>query len=344
MHALRTATAVAVCLVCVEMLHLNQPGLAVWSAYMVLVQYSFTSFQKGVERILGRGLGIIAALVLGTLTRNAWGLGYVLEMLAIAPLFYIYFSGRLSYTFLNAGLYLAAVMEISRTQPVTLFSQAGDLFFAIVVGVAVAVAVNWLSGAEHDVAIHTEGEPLFPLDGDRLRHSIMLTLTVALVQVVSHYLELSTTTSLVSVMLLTITPDFQSLLHKGELRLAGALLAILFAIGAILLLSRIPSLPLLVALMFLGTFLAVAMARTSENWGYAGLQMGLVLPMILVTPHPEASPLASGLARVAGVLLAIGASLLVGLVWAAFLPSPPLPLVAATQTRPTTGGPPVRPG
>ena len=100
-------------------------------------------------------------------------------------------------------------------------AQAGDLFVAIVVGVAVAVLVNWLTSAEHDVTIHTEGDPLWPMDGDRLYHSVMLTVTVVVVQLASHYLQLSTTTSLVSVMLLTITPDFQSLLRKGELRVAG---------------------------------------------------------------------------------------------------------------------------
>jgi uncharacterized membrane protein YccC len=303
----------------------------------VLVQYSFTSFQKGVERILGRGSGILVALVLATLTRNAWGLGWVLEMLALVPLFYIHFSGRLAYTFLNAGLYLAAVMEMARSDPASVNSQAGDLFVAIVVGVAVAVLVNWLSGAEHDVSIRTEGEPLLPVDGSRLRHSVMLMLTVALVQVASHLLKFSTTTSLISVLLLTITPDFQSLLRKGELRLAGAGLAIVFACGAILLLMRIPSFPLLVVLMFLGTFLATTMARTSDRWGYAGVQMGLVLPMILVVPQQEFGTLTTALARVAGALLAIVASILVGLIWAALFPTPPLPLLGPAQPSPASG-------
>src|SRR4029079_18247829 len=77
MRAIRTAVAVAICLVCAERLHLRQAGLAVWSTYMVMVQHSFTSFQKGVERILGRAAGILIALVLAALTRDAWGLGFV---------------------------------------------------------------------------------------------------------------------------------------------------------------------------------------------------------------------------------------------------------------------------
>src|SRR5258708_3928373 len=181
MHALRAAAAVAVCLICAEWLHLQQPGLAVWSTFMVMVQYPFTAFQKGVERVLGRGSGILIALVLATFTRNAWGLGLVLELLAIVPLFYVHFSGRLAYTFLNAGLYLASVMEIARTDPATVTAQAGDLFLAIVVGVVVAVLIAWISAAEQEVVIHTEGEPLWPIDRSRLLHSVMLMLTVGLV-------------------------------------------------------------------------------------------------------------------------------------------------------------------
>jgi uncharacterized membrane protein YccC len=324
--AIRAATAVAICLVCAERLHLQQPGLAVWSTYMVMVQYSFTTFQKGLERIVGRGAGILIALILATLTRNAWGLGFALEMLAIVPLFYVYFSGRLSYTFLNAGLYLAAVMEISRTAPETATTQAGDLFSAIVLGVTVAVLVAWVSGAEKDVTIHTEGQPLWPLDYDRLVHSVMLMLTVALVHLVSHVLRLSTTTTVVSVMLLTITPDYQSLLQKGGLRLVGAALAILYATVSLVLLVRQPSFPLLVFALFLGTFLAVAVARGSARWSYAGVQMGLVLPMILVVPHQEFGSLASAFTRVGGAMLAIAASMVVGVVWAAVAPSPPLAL------------------
>jgi uncharacterized membrane protein YccC len=130
-------------------------------------------------------------------------------------------------------------------------------------------------------------------------------------------------------MLLTITPDYQSLLRKGELRLAGAGLAIIFATITLLLLVRRPSFPLLVAALFLGTFLAVALARNSERWSYAGVQMGLVLPMILVTPHQELGSLAGAFARVGGAVLAITASIVVGLVWAAVAPTPPLPLVKA---------------
>lgn len=323
--ALRVALAVSICLICAERLHMAQSGLAVWSTYMVIVQHTFSTLQKGIERILGRGLGIFLALVLATLTRNAWGLGFVLEMLAIVPLFYFYFSDRLAYTFLNAGLYLASMTEIARSHPDAATTMAGDLFAAITLGVVVAVLVDWISGAEHDIALHTEGKPLWPLDRDRVLHSLMLMFTVALVQLTSHVLHLSTSAAIVSVMLLTITPDYQSLLRKGELRIAGAALAILYAMVALVLLVHRPSFPLLVGMLFLGTFLATLLAQNSDRWSYAGLQMGLVLPMILVAPHEEFGSLSGALARVGGAVLAMAASIVVGIAWALLAPAPPLP-------------------
>lgn len=332
MHALRGASAAVICLICAEWLNLEHAGLAVWSTHMVTVKYQFTTFQKGFERAFGRGVGIFGALAIAALTRDAWLLSYALEMLVILVLFYIYFAGRLSYTFLNAGLYLATTLEMSHAEPDTAIAQGWDQFVSLVVGVSVATIVTWLFSDEREVKLHTEGEPLWPIQREWVLHSIMLTSTVALVLLVTQILQFSTSTTLVSVMLLTITPDYQSLVRKSELRTAGAVLAIIFASAALVLLVRRPSLPLLMAALFLGTYLAVMLARTSSRWDYAGVQMGLVLPMILVVPHHEFGSLSGAFARVGGALLAIAASLAVGLVWAALVPAaPPMPLAKAAK-------------
>jgi uncharacterized membrane protein YccC len=333
-HALRVALACTICLIVAEYFQLDQPGLAVWSAYMIMVQFTFTTFQKGIERILGRGLGIVIALLIATLTRNAPELGFVLEMLAIVPLFYVYFSDRLSYTFLNAGLYLAAVMQAARQVPDSVFPLAWSLFVAIVFGVIVAVLTSWITGSESDMMIHTEGEAIFPLDRHRINHSIMLMLTVATAQITSHFLHLSATTALVSVVMLTITPHFQSLFWKGTLRLEGAILAILYSFIALGVLIRIPSFVLLAVFVFLGIFIAVSLARQSDDWGYAGLQMGLVLPMIMIMPHHQFGSIQNGLERVVGVLVALGSSIIVGFLWAALSPTPPLPILPPASTLP----------
>src|SRR5246127_1311169 len=65
-HALLTAIATVGCLVLAEGFGREHANLAVWTTYLVTVQFTFTRFQKGLERVLGRGLGILAGLVLTT--------------------------------------------------------------------------------------------------------------------------------------------------------------------------------------------------------------------------------------------------------------------------------------
>ena len=65
-HAMRTATGATLCLVVGEWLSLKHTNLAVWTTYMVMAQHPYSSFQKGVERIVGRVLGVLVGLVAAT--------------------------------------------------------------------------------------------------------------------------------------------------------------------------------------------------------------------------------------------------------------------------------------
>ncbi|HTU26011.1 MAG TPA: FUSC family protein [Pirellulales bacterium] len=316
--ALRSATAAVVALLVGEFFRLEHTNLAVWTTHMVMTQYAFSSFQKGVERVLGRGLGILGGLVLLTLWRNTITVAYVLEAVSLLVFFYIYFSNRLAYTFLNAGLYMAVIIDLGRTNPEAVFPEGWALFLAIVVGVVVANLVSWYTGLERDLTIHTEGLPLWPVDGERLEHSVLLVAAVALALGVTDWLALPTTTTLVSVMLLVITPDIHELVWKGELRLAGALLAAAYALLALILLVRLPHFSLLAALLFLGMYLGAYLARAGGQRSYAGVQMGLVLPMVLVVPPADCGNMSSATSRLLGVVIAIGCSMVVSLVAAVF--------------------------
>ena len=107
-HALRVAGAAVVCLLLAEWWHLGHAALAVLTTYMVLAQYAYTAFQKGVERVAGRGLGIVLGLAIVTLFPNAPLVGMLVKAFALLAFFYVHFSGRLAYTFLNAGLFRSA--------------------------------------------------------------------------------------------------------------------------------------------------------------------------------------------------------------------------------------------
>jgi uncharacterized membrane protein YccC len=316
--ALRGALAAVVCLTLAEGWRLEHANLAVWTTHMVTAQYPFTAFQKGVERILGRGLGILVGLVILTLFSNAPVLALALKLLALLVFFYVYFVGRLAYTFLNAGFYLAAIVSIGVADPSAAVPEGKALLWAVVLGVVVADLVMWLTGAESDLSIRAGGGPLLPLNYGHLNQSLMLVVTVALTQLVTGYLNLPTETTLTSLMLLTIAPDIQSMLRKGELRLLGAVLGTAWALGSVLLLVQSPHFLLLAALLFLGMFLAAYWTRTSPTYSYAGLQMGLVLPLALVMPLRESTNIHASLQRLEGIVTAVVMLVLVGGVWASF--------------------------
>jgi uncharacterized membrane protein YccC len=314
-QALRVGLAATLCLVVVEMWHLPQGNLAVWTTHMVMSQYAFSIFQKGVERVVGRGLGILAGLVVVTLFHDAPVVALMIEAALLLGFFYVYFAGRLAYTFLNAGLYLGVLLEIAHANPASAWSAGKELFVAIALGVVVASLVSWGTGAERDLQIQTGGETLWPLREDWLSRSLMLVVTTVLTQLMTRWLQLPASAALVSVMVLTVTPGIQALLQKGALRVAGVLLGTAWAVGSFLLLNWLPHLPLLLLLTFGGMFVASYMTRTGGPYSYAGLQMGLVLPMLLVVPAQEIGQITPAVQRLEGVATALAASVLVGGLW-----------------------------
>jgi hypothetical protein len=314
-HAFLTAVASVVSLVLAEWLDLKHANLAVWTTYMVMVQYTFTRFQKGLERVVGRGLGILAGLVLTTWFNETSLVAVGLIAVLLTVCFYVYFAGRLAYTFLNAGLYIVAVFQIGHADPVAPVPQAEGLFAAVVIGVVAADLVTWLAGAESDFGIRLGGAPLWPVRTDWLSQSLMLAVTVLLTLVGASMLGLPAEKAAISVMLLTVAPHIQALILKGELRIAGLFLAATWALATFLLVSLLPYFPLFAAFLFFGQFVAAYLTRVAGPYAYAGVQMGLVLPLIVVAPPEEFGSITPAIQRLEGVVLGLAASILVAGVW-----------------------------
>jgi uncharacterized membrane protein YccC len=307
-YALRAAAAAALCLVLAEVWRLEHADLAVWTTYMVLSQYEFTAFQKGIERILGRGLGILTGLVVVLLSRGDPVASLLLEVIALLSFFWSFFAGRLTYTYLNAGLYTAVIGEIGYRDPAAAPAQGWALFLAIVLGVLVVDLVVWLTGAERDLRLRSVGRSPLRDPGSRLGRTVTLAATVLVAQLACRWLDLPASKAMISVMLLQVTPDLQALLHKGRLRIAGALAGAALALLASLLLARMPHFGLLVALLFLGIFVAAHQVRTGGSDAYFGVQMGLVYVMVLVVSRGELGNLAAVSQRLEGVAVALVAS------------------------------------
>jgi hypothetical protein len=132
-------------------------------------------------------------------------------------------------------------------------------------------------------------------------------------------------------MMLIVAPDIQAVIHKGELRIAGAVLATAWAAGMFVLLSLLPDFPLLAGLLFLGQFLAAYFACTGGTRAYAGLQMGLVLPMLVVAPPSEFGELTAAGQRLAGILIALATALVIGALWPRLRDSTAMPAPGATR-------------
>lgn len=328
-HALLTAVASVVCLVVAEAWRLEHSNLAVWTTFMVMAQYPFTRFQKGLERVIGRGLGILAGLVLTTWFNDTPLVTFGLIGVLLTGFFYVYFAGRLAYTFLNAGLYLVALFQIGHADPQSAVHQGAELFAAVVVGVVAADLVTWLAGAEQDLHIEIGTTPLFPVRGEWLSQSLMLALTVLLTLVGAHSTGIPPAKAAISVLVLTVAPHLQAMIQKGELRVVGLVLALLWSLATFVVLGLLPHFLLLAGLLFLGQFVASYLTRTTGPYAYAGLQMGLVLPMLIVAPPTEFGSITPAVGRLEGVLLGLAASVLVAGLWPRFArevkPVAPLP-------------------
>jgi uncharacterized membrane protein YccC len=329
-HAGLTAIASAICLVLASWWDLEQPNLAVWTTFLVMAQYSYSSFQKGIERVVGRGVGILLGLVLTTWCHDMHLFELVVVGIVLTGFFYVYFAGRLAYTFLQAGLYLVAVLEIGNAAPSTVFHVAKELFAAIVVGVFVADIVNWLAGTESDLGLKLGETPLFPIRGEWINQSLMLSVTVLVTLVGAHVIGLPPSQSAISVIVLTVAPHLQALIVKGELRILGLILATLWALATFILVGLLPCFPLLVLSVLLGIFVATYLTVTGGTYGYVGLQMGLVVPMLIASPPNEFGSVTPAEQRFEGILLGLVASIVVAGLWpffplSEFIPAAPPP-------------------
>jgi uncharacterized membrane protein YccC len=330
-HSLATAVASAVCLVLAEWIGLEHANLAVWTTFLVMAQYGFTSFQKGLERIVGRGLGILAGLILTTWFNETPLVLFVLIGVLLSSFLYLYFAGWMAYTFLQAGLYVVAVFQIGHADPTHAVGASEELFAAIVLGVVVADLVNWLGGVEREIGVQLTGSPLWPLRREWVNQSLMLSVTVLFTLVAARAVDLPAESAAISVLVLTVSPHLQALIQKGELRIVGLVLATIWSLGIFLVIGLLPYFPVLVVLIFLGVFVANYLTLTAGTYAYAGLQMGLVLPMVVVAGPSVFGSIMPAVERLAGIVMGLAVSVIVASLWPRFplaervAPVPPPP-------------------
>jgi uncharacterized membrane protein YccC len=333
LQALRIATSCALCLVLVAWWRLEHANLAVWTSYMVMAVVPITVFQRGFERALGRGLGIVVAIALVGLFPDQRLVRIVLGSVLLMAVFYGYIAGRLSYAIINGAMYFSVLTQLATTSPADVTHQGWEMFLAVLVGCLVSDLVVWVTRAEASLSIDTGTQPLFPLRNDWLNRALMMIVTVNLTIQVCLYFDLPLQATIISVMIVTGNPDVHSMLLKGELRLAGVFAGGAYGAAAFFVLSLVPHFSVLVALVFLATFVAGYLSKVLGAYSYFGAQLGLVICLTIVVPASEFGSLTAVFQRAAGIVIAIVIATVVPGLWPHF----PFDAVTDSTARPPAG-------
>lgn len=313
--ALRVAFAATACLHLTEELDLPLKALSVYSVHMIMTQYTFSAFQKGIERLLGRAVGVAYGLVLVLFFSSLPALFLLLLILGLLAIFYLYASNRLAYANLNGGLFLAYMAIAGLSQPKDAVPLAGSIVSQLLLGFFVVMVVNWVSGAERTMTLVTRGESLWPIRLDWLNRSAEITTTQLAALSLAVTLDLPLIPTSISASMIAIVPDAHARKKKGLERAAGALLGGAYALASMLLLTLMPHWILFLLLVFTGMFLASYLTRVITTYSYTFLQMGLVLALVLIGSHPTLGNPNEAVLRLVGVAAGLTAAELVAFLW-----------------------------
>ncbi len=312
---LRIGAAAIICLVASAWFRLEQAALSVYSAHMAMVLFPHTAFQKGVERVLGRVLGILYGLAAVTFFLQVPPAFVALVVLGLVAFYYVYASGRLSYAALNGGLFVGILAGFGVTAPEAAAPFAAHAIPQTVLGFLAGTTVNWVSGAERSVALAAPGEPLWPPRRDWLLSALRIAVMQLAALAATWLFALPLLTTMISAAIVGTVREPHARRRKGLERALGALLGGGYAAVAMVLLALLPYFGLLLALVSYGMFLAAYHTRTSQRFSYSFQQMGLVIPLVLIAEHGGLGTLGTDFARLVGVAVGLAAAEAVAWLW-----------------------------
>jgi uncharacterized membrane protein YccC len=200
----------------------------------------------------------------------------------------------------------------------------------------VADVLNILAGAETTLSIDPGRDVLLPVRPDWLNRALRLCVSVLATGMLAMRLGLPVQTSMVSAVILGTTADPRALEQKSLLRAAAAALGGVYGLVALWILAVLPELALMVLLLFLALFYGSYLAQTSGTYGYIGMQLGLVVPMVLVVPAYEVADLGKAMQRLLCVVFGGFVALVFQVLWpqVAAPPSPVSPEERGSEPRP----------
>ncbi len=346
-QALRVGAAATIVLAVVETWWLPHANLAVYTTHVVMTTHPNTAFQKGVERIVGRGAGILVGVLISSFVGESKVLVIALEVAGLVGFFYAHFCGRMAYTYLSAGLYLNAIVQYNEVGPEVAWVNGGWMFLAIVIGVTGALLVGWLTGAEKDLRIDPGAGRLFPIQAEPLGRAAQVTATVLLAQYIFWAIDIPPDANTFALFAISITPDYRRMTKTGGVVLAGMLLSTVIAIASLLVLNRIPRFPMLATIVFVVTFGASYAGQGKGAIGTYGYLVGLLTSMFIVRPLQDVETVAETGYNILAMYVYAVIAFVIGRLWVGLGIVPPEltpPHPARTESIRAEGGGLVMPG
>lgn len=319
--ALRVAMASVICFAISASFHLDLPYQSLITVYIVNLTYPLGSFQKGIERLIGRVGGVLYGAIVAV-TIGTWpGLTILAVVLFQLVVWYLNAAERLPYAGIHLGLFSATTAAIGLlATPAVAVDTAIATATQIVLGVFVAEIVNILASDTGPLRIDTGTNPIFPLRKAWVLSSVRVTLASLGALFLAGTFALPVLPTMISAMLITQAGDPAAAEWKAYLRMLGAITGVLYCWPVLTLLSQVPSLGLLIGFIFLGVFLGQLLAHTSTDYGYLGFQFGLTIGLILAGKPADLQDIEVGLHRIVGV---VGGTMIAIIAVAAFPPPKP---------------------
>jgi hypothetical protein len=280
----------------------------------------------------GRGTGILLGTLIVSFLGEQKFLALGLEVAGLLAFFYAHFCGRLAYTYQNAGLYLQAMLQLGDGDPSAAWVNGGWMFLAIVVGVAVAYLVSWITNAERDLSIVPGEGSLLPIRGEPLGRAAQVTVTILLAQYAFFALDMPPDANTYSLFMMSVIPDLHRMRERTGEYVGGILAGVAYAVPSLLLLNRVLHLPMFVALVGLGEFLASYIAGSQGNIKFVGIEMGQIFPLIMVLPFEKIETPSMTFYNIIALFTFTLIAVVIGWVWVA------MGLVSARLDKPD-GGP-----
>jgi uncharacterized membrane protein YccC len=299
--ALRSALATTVAVLVALALHLDNPWWAGVSGVVLVQSDRAATLARSVDRVIGTTIGA---------TVGYFGAGLIADHLAFLTVaggstaFAIYAQERAehSYAFLLSGITIVLIMFGALAAPGKALDLAVYRGLEILVGVAVACAVDYALAPPAALAAAVTPRPgVFAAPVDRELVSIAVTggIAIALIPLIWETLELpglgqTPITAFVIVVALRQQPGWRALT-----RMTGCLLGGVWGLAAMHLVGD-SFVPWLLAL-FVGLYLAAHINQGGGDAAYVGLQGGVAIVIAMVQGPAASSDIAPAFNRLVGI-------------------------------------------